>query len=74
MFVAHALLLRGALNSLWRQGQKALKDLQDVVNTQGLSKEVCVGNRFSRVVHSIGSCLNTSLLCVCVRGIAYCNS
>ncbi len=42
VFVAHALLLRGALNSLWRQGQKALKDLQDVVNTQGLSKEVWV--------------------------------
>ena len=27
--------------TLWREDDKALKDFQDVVNTQGLSPEVC---------------------------------
>ena len=40
MFKAHALLLRGTLHALWRMEDEALRDLQDIVNTQGLSNEV----------------------------------
>ena len=40
MFIPHALLLRGTLYALWREDDKALKDLQDLVNTQGQDKEV----------------------------------
>ena len=40
MFVPHALLLRGILYALWREDEKGLKDLQEVVNTQADNKEV----------------------------------
>ena len=40
MFLSHALLLRGTLYTLWREDEKALKDLQEVINTQGQNKEV----------------------------------
>ena len=29
--------------ALWRQDDKGLKDLQEVINTQGLHKQVCWG-------------------------------
>ena len=40
VFKKHALLLRGTLYALWRMENDALKDLQEVVNTQGLPPEV----------------------------------
>lgn len=40
MFKPHALLLRGGMLALWRMETQALKDLQELVNTPGLSKEV----------------------------------
>lgn len=40
VFVPHALLLRGSMYSLYRQDPKALKDLQDVINTKDLPNEV----------------------------------
>ena len=40
MFVPHALLLRGTLYALWREDEKGLKDLQDVVNTPGIDRQV----------------------------------
>ena len=43
MFVPHALLLRGTLYALWREDEKALKDLQDLVNTHGGDKQVNSG-------------------------------
>ena len=40
VFRGHVLLLRGALYALWRQDELGLKDLQEVVNSHGLKKEV----------------------------------
>ena len=40
VFVPHALLLRGTLYALWREDEKGLKDLQDLVNTTGVDKQV----------------------------------
>ena len=40
VFVPHALLLRGTLYALWREDEKGLKDLQDLVNTSGVDKQV----------------------------------
>lgn len=40
VFVPHARLLRGTLYALWREDEKGLKDLQEVVNTQGQDKNV----------------------------------
>ena len=40
MFKDHALLLRGTLYALWRMENEALRDLQEVVNAQGLPNEV----------------------------------
>ena len=40
MYIPHALLLRGTLYSLWREDKKALKDLQEIVNTREQDKEV----------------------------------
>ena len=42
VFKTHALLLRGTLHALWRMESDALRDLQEVVNTQGLPPEVSV--------------------------------
>ena len=51
MFVPHALLLRGTLYSLWREDGKALKDLQEVVNTQEQDKQVN-GHFMSCIIYS----------------------
>ena len=40
MFVSHALLLRGVLHSLWREDEKALKDLRDLAARKGVEKKV----------------------------------
>ena len=40
VFRSHALLLRGSLHALWRMENDALRDLQEVINTQGLPAEV----------------------------------
>ena len=40
VFKPHALLLRGSLCTLWRMEKEALLDLQEVVNMEGLAKEV----------------------------------
>ena len=40
VFKPHAMLMRGGLHSLWRMEKEALKDLQDVINMEGLPKEV----------------------------------
>ena len=40
MFVPHATLLRGTLYMLWRENEKALQDLEMVLNMQGVSEEV----------------------------------
>ena len=40
MFVSHALLLRGVLYSLWREDEKAVKDLRDLATRQGVEKKV----------------------------------
>ena len=40
VFVPHALLLRGTLYALWREDEKGLKDLQDLINTAGVDKQV----------------------------------
>lgn len=42
-FAPHALLLRGTMYILWRQSEKALKDLSDVINTKDISNEVKIG-------------------------------
>ena len=42
VFVPHALLLRGTLYAMWREDEKGLKDLQDLVNTSGVDKQVDV--------------------------------
>ena len=63
VFVPHAMLLRGAMHTLWREDDKALKDFQDVINAQGLSPEVCahmrqcIGTFPPRYVH-IHVCIN----------------
>ncbi len=69
MFVPHAQLLRGALNTLWRQSQKGLKDLQDVVNTQGLSKEVCTGHnpQYVAIQSKMSIDVYSMHLCSCFR-------
>ena len=43
----HALLLRGTLHALWRMEREALRDLLEVVNTQGLHNEVVLGHSFT---------------------------
>lgn len=40
VFVPHAMLLRGTLHCLWREDEKALKDLRDLVTRQGVEKKV----------------------------------
>ena len=41
LFVSHALLLRGTMYTLWRQPEAALKDFTQMINTEGVSTEVC---------------------------------
>lgn len=60
MFVPHALLLRGALYSLWREDEKGLKDLQSVINIQGLTNQVISMWAFYFVVVCVAMCV-----CVC---------
>ena len=43
MFHSHAYLLRGSMYIMWRMDEKALKDLQAVLDTEGLSKAVVTG-------------------------------
>ena len=45
--------------ALWRQDDEALKDLQDVINTQDLRKEVCA----QRLSVCVCVC---AFVCVCV--------
>ena len=40
VFKSHALLLRGSLYALWRMENESLRDLQDLINTQALPKQV----------------------------------
>jgi len=40
VFLPHALLLRGTFYSLWRDNAKAQKDLDAVIETEGVEKEV----------------------------------
>lgn len=41
-FLPHALLLRGTMFILWRQSEKALKDLTDVTNSKDISTEMVI--------------------------------
>ena len=43
VFRPHALLLRGSLHALWRMDSQALRDLQEVINTQNLPNVVSSG-------------------------------
>ena len=49
MYIPHALLLRGTLYSLWREDKKALKDLQEIVNTREQDKEVGRANYWNEM-------------------------
>ena len=60
--------------ALWRQDDKALKDLQDVINTQDLQKEVCMHrDMFLDCVCGCGcGCVGVCVgVCVCVGGCVW---
>ena len=42
VFVPHALLLRAAMHSLWRQDQLAVADYEAVINLPGLQPQVSI--------------------------------
>ena len=42
VFVPHALLLRAAMYSLWRQDQLAVGDYDAIISSPGLEPQVCI--------------------------------
>ena len=69
VFVPHALLLRGILYSLWREDEKGLKDLRDLVTRQGIEKKVLNQQRDRCLrmsnIHSSNACIINADVCGC---------